>query len=196
MNTSRPNGFTLVEALVVVSLTAIMSMAIASLIVMFYRTSGFTLENTKAINIARQGVEQAVRDIREATYGNDGSYLITSAGTSTIVMYSQADADAQVERVTYTLSNGTLYRSTAEPSGNPLSYTNPTYSTTTVSQSVTNGTSTPLFQYYDTTSTEIFPPLNVTSISSVKITLIIDINTNATPLPFTLTGWAHLRNLP
>lgn len=197
---TSPRGFTLIEAVVVVSITALMMLVVTNLILMFYRTSEYTLENAKAINNARAGIETATRDIREATYANDGSYPLLSIATSSITVYANVDNDTQVERIRYQLSNGTLYRIVANPTGNPPTYTNPTYATTTVAESVANTSATPLFRYYDTTSTEIVPPGGnfapfLLDVASVQMTLIIDINTKTTPLPFTLSNWARLRNI-
>jgi len=129
------------------------------------------------------------------SYGSDGSYPIANAATSSITFYANVDNDSVIERITYRLINGTFYRTVAEPSGNPLSYVGATISTTTVATSVINSTSTSVFLYFDDTGTQLSTPINVAAISSIKTTLIVDVNINRAPVAFTLSGGATLRNL-
>ncbi len=194
-SSSYRTGFTLVEAVVIIGVTAVFMTALSGFIVQFYRSSQYTLQNAQAINMARQGVERAMYDLREATYSSDGAYPVQSAATSSVTFFVNINSDTKVERVTYTLINGILYRVVATPTGTPLSYTNPTIATTTIATSVVNSSTTPLFRYFDTTSAELGVPVNISNIAGVKVSLIIDINTHDAPIAFTLTNWARLRNL-
>jgi len=190
----RPKGFTLVETLVVISITALISVTLGVLLSYFYKTNAYTLEQSTAVGQARRGVENAMRYLRQASYGSDGSYPIANVATSTITFYTNIDADPGVERMTYALIRGTFYRVVTEPVGNPPSYTG-TISTSTVAMAVTNATSTPVFRYFDDTGVELPAPVNIAKIASVKTTLTVDVNVKRTPIPFTLSGGATLRNL-
>ncbi|MHB0865874.1 MAG: PulJ/GspJ family protein [Minisyncoccota bacterium] len=188
-------GFTLVETLVVIAITALISITLGVLLSYFYKTNQYTLEQSTAVAHARTGIEDAMRYLREASYGSDGSYPVESVSTSSIVFYANVNTDVAIERVTYSLQGGTLYRTVTEPAGNPPSYVGSIPATTTVATAVVNDPSTPVFQYYDNTGTELTAPVNVSKIASVKTTVVIDVNANRAPVSFTLSGGATLRNL-
>ncbi len=188
-------AFTLIETVVVIAATALIFTTLGSLITYFYKTNTYTLEQSIAVGQARRGVEDTIFHLREASYGSDGSYPITSVATSSIVFYANTNSSSVIEQVTYTLSNGTLYRVVATPVGNPLTYIGATIATTTIATTVINATSTPLFRYFNNTGTELSMPIDVSEISSVKTTLIVDVDANRSPFSFTLSGGATLRNL-
>ena len=189
------SGFTLIEMLVTIALTVLVMGALSMLIVYFYRTNSYTLEQSVASQQARRGVEDAMRHLREASYGSDGSYPIGAAGTSTLVFYANVATMPEIGRITYELVGGTLYRGVAEPSGNPPSYVGAPYATSTIATSIVNGTSTPIFTYYDASGAALSDPINVSKISSVRTTLQIDVNVNRAPTTYTLYAGATLRNL-
>lgn len=187
-------AFTLVETIIVIATTTLIFITLGTLLTYFYRTNAYTLEQSMAVGQARHGVEDAMRYLREASYGSDGSYPLLRVATSTITFYTNIHTDTTIERVTYSLIQGRFYRVVTEPTGNPPAYTG-ALSTSTIATSVTNATSTPVFRYFDTTGTELFAPVNIGKISSVRTTLIVDTNTDRAPVPFTLSGGATLRNL-
>ena len=188
-------GLTLVETVVTTALTALVLVTLGYLITYFYTTNTYTLEQSIAVEQARKGVQDAMRYLREASYGSDGSYPIRSTATSSIVFFANTNSDTVIERVTYSLQGNTFFRAVALPTGNPLSYANPFISTSTIATTVVNGTSTPIFRYFDKTGAELSLPVNISRVTSVRTTLIIDVNVNRTPVAFTLSSGATLRNL-
>ena len=188
-------GFTLIEMMVVIAVTVLVMGALSMLIVYFYKTNAFTLQQSIASEQGRRGVEDAMRYLREASYGSDGSYPIGSAGTSTIIFYANVNSSPEIERVTYELVGGTLYRAVAEPAGSPPTYAGAVSATSTIATSVVNGTSTPVFTFYDANGAELAPPINVSKIASVETTLQIDVNVNRAPVTYTISAGATLRNL-
>lgn len=188
-------GFTLVETVVVVSATAFVFAVLGVLISYFYKTNGFALEQSTAVGQARRGVEDAMRYLREASYGSDGSYPIKSAATSSIVFYANTDDDPVIEQVSYSLTNKTFYRVVATPTGNPPTYVGAAVATSTISMPVVNGTSTPMFRYFNSAGDELSAPIDVSEIASIRTTVVIDVNINRAPVAFTLSGGATLRNL-
>lgn len=196
MTHARPrSGFTLIEMLVVIALTSVVLLALTFLIQYFYKTNAYALEQTQAVNSARQSVETAMHDLREATYGADGSYPIASAATSTVTFYASVSGTTAVEKVRYYLSGTTLYRGTTESGGSPPSYAGQPESTTLVVDNIRNGTSTPLFAYYDADGNALSAPVNVAQVASVQIDVRTDVNPNRAPEVYTLIGSATLRNL-
>ncbi len=188
-------GFTLIETIVVIAMTALIAVTLGVIIVYFYKTNTYTLEQSTAVAQARRGVEDAMRYMREASYGSDGSYPVASAATSSITFYANINSDPAIEQVTYTLQGGTLYRIVAEPTGTLPSYAGATLSTTTVATSVVNGPSTPVFRYFDNTGAELLAPVDASKIASVETTVVVDADVNRAPVSFTLSGGATLRNL-
>jgi hypothetical protein len=133
--------------------------------------------------------------LREASYGSDGSFPIQNAATSSVTFFADIDDDSTIEKVTYSLSNGTFYQAVVNPAGNPPSYTGQPVATSTVATSVVNGTSTPIFLYYDTSGTLMSYPITLANIASVSTTLVIDVDTTRAPVAYTLTNGATLRNV-
>lgn len=187
-------GFTLVETVVVIALTALISITLGVLLAYFYKTDTYTLQQSVQVEQARRGVESAMQYLREASYGSDGSYPIGNAGTSTITFYSNVDTDSSIERVTYKVVNGIFYQIVTQPAGNPPAYTG-AVSTSTLTTPIVNAPSTPIFRYFDNTGAELLPPINVGAIASVRTTLVVDADVNRAPVSFTLSGAATLRNL-
>ncbi|HUX80890.1 MAG TPA: type II secretion system protein [Candidatus Paceibacterota bacterium] len=188
-------AFTLVETIVVIAVTGLISVTLGTLLAYFYKTNAYTLEQSIAVAQARGGVEDAMRYIREASYGGDGSYPVSSAATSSITFYATIDADSSIDQITYTLQQGTLYRIVAVPTGNPPSYNGVPLATTTVATNVVNDATTPVFRYFDNTGTELGVPVDISHIASVETTVVVDANIQRAPVSFTLSGGATLRNV-
>lgn len=188
-------AFTLVETLVIIAATAIVSITLGSLLAYFYKTNSYALEQSTAVEQARRGVENSMSHLREASYGSDGSYPIKSADGSSVVFYANTNNDSVIERVSYTLINGVFYRAVATPTGNPVTYVNPTIATSTIATSVVNNGTTPVFRYFDKDGLELSVPVDISKVASVKTTIVVDVNVNRAPISFTLSGGATLRNL-
>lgn len=194
-HTPERAGFTLIETIVVVAITAFILVTLGLLLVYFYKTNAYTLEQATAVVQARKGVEDAMRYLREASYGSDGSYPISSAATSSIVFYANVNGDTAVEKITYTVINKAFYRMVATPTGNPPTYAGAAVATSTISLPIVNSTSTPIFRYFNSAGTELATPVDVSDVSSVRTTIVVDVNANRAPTAFTLSGGATLRNL-
>ena len=188
-------GLTFLETVITVALTAFILLALTSLIIYFYRTNIYTLEQTQAVNSARVSLAHAMVDLREASYGADGSYPLLAAATSTVTFFADNDGNGTVNKLRYYLSVTTLYRGSIEPGGNPPSYAGQPEATTLVVDNIRNSTSTPLFTYFDANGAALATPVNVASVMSVQITVYTDVNPNRAPLVYMLSGSATLRNL-
>lgn len=188
-------AFTLIETIVVVAVTALISITLGMLLTYFYKTNEYTLEQSTAVAEARNGVEDAMAHLREASYGSDGSYPISVAATSSVTFYADVDNSNNIALVTYSLQKGTLYRTVAEPIGNPLTYAGAPIATSTIATSVVNASSTPVFLYFNNTGAQLSVPINVSEIASITTTVVIDVNINRAPTALTLFGGSTLRNL-
>lgn len=187
---------TLIEVLVSISIITVVTLAITSLIQSFYKDNDYLIEETSALASARRGIDNAVSAIREATYGDDGSYPISMAGTSTLTIYSDVDTDTGVEKLQYALTNGTLYEYVTNATGSPPTYPSSSRATTTIATNVRNTDATPLFTYYDSSGNQLSTTSPaIASITSVKVEVMVDLNPNRAPNVFTLSEEATLRNL-
>jgi len=194
MTTSRSAGFTLIETIVVVVLTTFILITLTLIIRYFYITNAYVLEQSQAVNSARRSIQNALSDLRGASYGADGSYPIAAAGTSTATFYANIDTDSAIEKVRYYLTGTTLYRGVTDPGGSPPSYAGQPEKVTLVVDNIRNNT-TPLFTYYDSAGAELTLPINLAKIASVRATVLTDVNPNRAPNVYTLTGSATLRNI-
>ncbi len=203
--TIRTCGFTLIEAIMVVGIITLVGGAIVA----FQRT---VIRNTRIIQSAliteqqaRKTLSSFVSEMREATQSAAGSYAIESAGTSSIVFYSNVDGGTDVERVRYFLATSTagsaVYDVVKKGVIKAVGVTYPAGSETfrTVATAVKNTSLTPLFTYYDTgyagTSTALSVPINIPSVRLIKLELLVDPNAALSPVPQTYSTQVSIRNL-
>lgn len=188
-------AFTLVEMLVVISLTTVVGLALLTMIASFYRSNAYLLEATSAVDSASRGLNQALESVREASYGEDGTYPLASAATSSVTFYGDMDRDASVERVRLYLSGGVFYRGVTDAAGNPPGYAGQPEATDVIATYVKNAASTPVFRYYDEDGIELTGTINIARVRSIRTRLDVDINPQRAPNILILEGAATLRNL-
>ncbi|MDQ1299657.1 MAG: Type pilus pilin [Patescibacteria group bacterium] len=188
-------GLTLIEMLVVIGLTGLVGVGLLSMIAYFYRSNAFLLEATTAVDSASRGVRESLTLLRGASYGEDGTYPVAAAATSSVTFYSNADSDRAIERVRLYVLGGTLYQVVTNAGGNPPSYSGQTQSTSTIATWVSNATSTPAFRYYNNEGTELTGMVDITAVRTVRSRIDVDINPYRAPNILTIEGSATLRNL-
>jgi prepilin-type N-terminal cleavage/methylation domain-containing protein len=190
-----PRGLSFIEMLVTLAVFSLIMVSIVNSVLFFYRANTSSLEQGYQVESARRGTEVFVRDVREATYGDDGAYPMQTMASSTVIFYTNADSDTAIERVKYSLSGTSLYRNIVQPSGTPPAYTGGGV-TTTVSSYVRNfDENSSLFKYYNASSTEVTNSQYINTVVSVTINLVVDIVQKHAPGRFTLSESATLRNV-
>ena len=188
-------GLTLIEMLVTIAAVALVMTAIADSVLFFYRANTSSIEQSYQISSARRGVELLVRDIREAAYGDDGAYPVSSIGSTTLEFYSDTDRDASVERIRYSLVGDSFTRNVLDSSGNPPSYTG-LGATSTAAFYVRNAEQgVAVFRYYGEDGAEITDYADVGDVRSVTVRLVVNVQPIRAPGEFTLQSSATLRNL-
>lgn len=193
MHSSR--GMSLIEALVWITIFTFAMGAISTSILYFYRHNRYTLEEAFAVTSAQQGIDTSVALIRAGAYSAQGAFPIVSIAANDFVFYADANGDGRVDRVHFYLQGTKLMRGVKEASGNPPDYTGSEVATT-MAQYVRNteqGVST--FRYYDALGTEIVNYANWSSVRSVKVTLVVNVNTTLAPNQLSLYSTAAIRNL-
>ena len=81
-------GLTLVETIVVVTIFSLLMIGVANSIAAFYRFNAYTIAQAYQVAEARRGVERLVRDVREMTYADDGTFPLARMEEHLIGFYS------------------------------------------------------------------------------------------------------------
>ncbi len=196
---NKKTGFTLVEILVSMAIFVMVGLAIAN-----YGRDIFSINTNLQNNLTaqmdgRQVVKKLVAELRSASPSSLGSYPIETAGTSTLVFYSNVDSDVYKERIRYFLTGTTLKRGVIKPSGNPLTYPSGSETLSTIVRDIKVSTSTAIFEYFDGnyagTTTPLTQPVTISSVRLIRTTIVIEADANKSPNPITITSQAMLRNL-
>jgi len=94
-------GFTLIETLIAVAILVLLMGIISGSIVLLYKSQSFAWQQSLALDEARMGIKTMVREIREARFGDDGSYPIEKADDKEFIFYADIDKDGETEKVRY-----------------------------------------------------------------------------------------------
>ena len=195
--TKKNKGFTVVEILVTLFILTLIGIAVVNFQIDIFSLNRISNNNLVIQEDARQALKNMTAEIRSMSPGNDGSYPISLAATSSLTFYDDADNDSLNERIHYYLSGTTLKKGTLKPTGSPLAYTG-TETTKEIVHNIANAT-TSIFSYYDTsydgTSAALAQPVNILSIRLVKVNLIIDDNLLKSPPPLNMTTQVSIRNI-
>ncbi len=193
-------GFTVIELLVAAAIFAVLVFVVASL-----RGNVNTLGNLVRQKLqSRQDLDimldQMVTEIRSAAPSSQGAFPVESASTSTLVFYSDIDADGLVERIRYAVGTSTLVRGVIKPSGSPLGYATSSEQVATVMTDLVRTTSTPVFAYYGAGQAGVGDPLPATSsqpsaVRAVRVTFYVDVRPREAPKPAFASQLVVIRNL-
>jgi type II secretory pathway pseudopilin PulG len=201
MNIKSPKSFSLIETIITIFIFTISLVMITSFIISIYRAYAFNLEQIQAINEARKGIETMVKEIREAKYGDDGSYPIKEAGDFQFIFYSDIDKDSVTERVRYFLDGSDFKKGVIEPSGDPPQYILANEVVAILSTNVRNSVPGPIFTYYngdwpvDTANNPLPTLTRLTETKLMHVYLKVNVNPNRPPDDFELESDAQIRNL-
>src|SRR3989338_3942208 len=107
-------GFTLLEFMVVIGITAVVVTAIAVVSIGGFQSQFFLRRQNEAIESVKRALESMEPDIREAADGDDGAYPIEEAEPYSFIFYSDIDVDSKTERVRFFIENGELKKGLIE----------------------------------------------------------------------------------
>ncbi|MBD3282031.1 MAG: prepilin-type N-terminal cleavage/methylation domain-containing protein [Candidatus Portnoybacteria bacterium] len=192
MNKSK--GFTLIEVVIAISISLLLFLTVSGFVYYFYRTTGYNLNQIAAINSARKGMEIMVREIREATYSDNGAFPIQEIATQSFTFFSDIDKDDNIERVRYFLDGSLLKKGVLQATGDPLQYLEENEEIKILSRYVRNSNSA-IFTYYDESNNVISDLSDLSSVNLVQLELVINTDANRPPEEFSLISNAQLRNL-
>ena len=192
-------GFSLAEVLVSTAIFVVVGLAIANFGQNIFSLNTSLQNNLSAQLDGRLVLKKIIAELRSASPSNLGGYPIESAGTSSLVFYSNVDSDSYKERIRYYLVGTVLYRGQIKPSGSPLTYPSGSEKISTVVRDVRNTTSTPIFDYfngnYAGTTSPLSMPVTPSDVRLIKVTVTIDADPNRSPNPIIISSQGMLRNL-
>ncbi|PIT88622.1 MAG: hypothetical protein COU29_02510 [Candidatus Magasanikbacteria bacterium CG10_big_fil_rev_8_21_14_0_10_36_32] len=193
-------GLTLIELLVSIGIFVLVSAALASILSVVFQARTIIWEQLSTQKEGRQIVQDFTNELRSATASSIGAYSLESAQNDEIIFYSNIDSDSWRERIRYFLSDGILQKGITKPSGTPLGYSTSTDEVITeMIHDVINGTTTPVFYYYDENYTGSENPMTLPIVLSevrvVGIKLILEENPRMSPAPLQVETKAQIRNL-
>lgn len=192
-------GMTLAEIILVVAIISIIVVGIGSFQRDIFFYSSTTQADLNAQMEGRRAIRTIVSELREASQSSLGSYPIAVAATSSITFFTDIDNDNLKEQLRYYIQDRKLFKGVIKPTGNPLVYNPNAEVVSTILTDVSNSTSTPAFQYFDTnyagTSTPLALPVDIPSVRLVKIQLVVDRDPGRSPNPLTITSQVSIRNL-
>ncbi|MFC1801942.1 type II secretion system protein J [Patescibacteria group bacterium] len=189
-------GLTLFEVIIAISVFVLVNVILTSSILYFYRSNAHSIEQAFAVSSARKGVEAMVRDIREASYSDEGSYPVISMNGNTFYFYSDVDRDNNIERIRFFLDGLFFKKGNTKSAGDPLTYEGQEEVISIISDNVRNTEQgIDIFEYYNSNGDEITEFENILDVAFVKVNLIVNVNPSRTPNEFTLRSSATMRNL-
>ena len=154
-------GFTLLEMVISIAIFGAISVVIWGFgrNIFFFNSD---LNSSLSLQFdARQVLRKVVAELRSTSPSSLGAYAISSASTSTITFFSDIDDDFLKEQVRYFMQGKELRRGVVKPSGSPLTYNQSNETISIVARDIINGTSTPIFYYYNNTYTGTSSPLTL-----------------------------------
>ena len=188
-------GATFLEVIIYTATFSIILIGVANAALAVYKTRIFVFDQEGASSASRQSLNKMIKDIREASFADNGAYPVELMEDYQMVFYSDIDNDLKVEKVRYFLDGDVLKRGVVESSGTPAVYSG-VEEIETISNYIQNiYFSVPMFNYFDKSGTAIDDLSKVLDLGYVELKLISDINTQRTPEYYEFSSTATLRNL-
>lgn len=195
---SLESGFSIIEVIVAIFIVTLIGFAAYYFEKDVFLLNKIVSDSLTAQNEARQALKKMSSEIRTASPSSLGAYAIVQAGVSSFTFYSNIDDDSLKERVRYFLEGATLKKGVIRPSGAPLTYNMANEIISELVHNMANGAA-PIFSYYDKnydgTTQPLTQPIDIAAARLVKITIIIDEDSQSPPSPLTLTTQISMRNL-
>jgi hypothetical protein len=192
-------GMSLVEMIVSLAIFLMVMLALVGFVVGLYRAYYYSFEQSLAVSEAMSGVEAMVKEIKEATMGDDGSYIIEKAQDFEFIFYGDIDRDQAIERVRYFLDGVNFKKGVIKPQGSPPSYitssTDPLCQETFLILSRYVRNAPPIFRYFDGNLQELPAPARLQDTKLMRLNLIVNVNPSRAPNDFSLESEVQLRNL-
>ncbi len=197
INQSDERGLTIIELVVVVTISSLLLSALLRFVVIGYPLSKTTYLQSRSTESARLQLKRLAKSLRELRQSDTGSYPLITAENQRIIFYANVDSDALTERVRYQLDGTNLIRAIIKPSGDPVLYNEADEQAAVIVTSIRNG-ATPIFTYYSgdyPADQTPLAPADLTEAKYIQFHLMIDADPNVPPPPIDVISQVQLRNL-
>lgn len=201
-STQASKGFTLIEMLVTVAVYGLLMVVAANLLVIVFKNANTNPNALNSIDQAQAAAANFVNLVRDAAYGNDGSYPLGEASTTEVIFFSPygTGSSATVDRIRYYISGSTLYEGITAPSGSPSSYNLANEKVSSVVAGVSGiGTSTIFYYFtgtYGGTSTPLSQPVNVNQVTYITMNFSVNLDeVRGSSATSSISTGAAIRNL-
>jgi len=192
------SGFTVLELVIVIGLWAMVGLIVFYVVWNLSDTGQYIQNNLANQNDLEQVFANMTIEIRSMAPSALGAYPITTAGTSSLIFFSDVNNDGVSDQVRYFMGTSTINRGIIVATGTPASYPTSSEILTTVISNLI-ATTTPLFQYFDAqytgTQNPMTQPVTIANIRTVLVTVLIDVNPGTAPLPTFFSRMITMRNL-
>ncbi len=169
-------GFTIIEIAITIGVVMIIAVSLASLISNFSYLSDYILARIGSQSDLNDVYAGFLDELRKASASANGSYVIESAGTSSLIFYSDILGDSSTERIRYFISGDMLKKGLIVASGSPKVYSTGTESISTLVEKISVATSG-IFSYFETgkdaSSTPLSYPMDISKIRVIKINITV-----------------------
>ncbi len=110
-------GFTLIEMLVTIAIFGMVLVVTGNLLLTIFTNSTTNPNALNAVDRAQAASSNFVNQIRDAAYGNDGSYPLSQASTTQVIFFSPygTAGSTTVDRIRYFVASSTLYEGITVP---------------------------------------------------------------------------------
>lgn len=193
----RQSGMTLVEMLVVIGIYTLLTAIIFGFAQSFYQSSGYLSAQADEVDNARRGIDRLTRDLREMSYGENGTFPVAEIETHKVGFFSDIDKDDLVEYIEYELIDTVLYKRVHNPAGSPPAYDYVTPDSEEIVsryvQNILQATST--FYYYDSDNNMLDPTALLTDVRYIKAQIIVNIDPVRSPGEYMLRTAVAPRNI-
>ena len=196
-------GLSMAETLVATAIVIVITVLVFTFIIEGTRVEDFISDQSAAVTSAQNATTRMTSVLREVTDGDDGGYSIVEATGTSFTLYSDLDADAEVELIQYYLDDTNLIESIIEPAGDPISYDPATAEERVLSSYVVNQSeyTNDIFTYYnsdypaDTANNPLTEPIDPTDVTLLQVRFDVNVNPNRIPDTDTVSTFIQLRNL-
>ncbi|MDB5266726.1 MAG: hypothetical protein JWN89_541 [Parcubacteria group bacterium] len=201
MSHSPTKGFTLAELIISIGIMIVIGFAVSQFIRNIFILNSGVYNSLTAQLEGRKILKIMVAELRTIAPSALGSYPLDTVATSTLIFYADINGNGSMDRIRYFLDQGsrTLKKGVVSPSGNPSSYNLNSETVTTLVTEIVNGTSTPMFDYYDSTyagtTTPLSIPVTPSAVRLIKVTVLIDKDPNRSPNTISIVTEVAPRNI-
>jgi len=194
------NGFTILEVIISTAIVSVLVAAVYLLQNFVLDQQQITMNSYVSVDYANSAMQTIVRDLRNARFGDDGSFILQTANDQELVFFSDVDFDQVTEKVHYFLDGNELKRGIIKPSSYPITYPQSEEKIKVINSDIRNANQ-PVFYFYngdwpkDTTNNPLPTNQRLSQTRLIKISLIVNSSPNQQNTNYQLDSFVQLRTL-